>query len=154
MKRLLLLLIPIVFFSCGQSDEKIQLKVNHKLATSTGRINATVNDGVVTLTGECPDEPCKMASEAAVREIKGVKEVVNNVTIFVPPPAPPVAINPDDTLTTTVNNIVANYKTVNATVKDGVVTLTGTLPRAELQNLMQQLNAAKPKRIENKLEIK
>ena len=72
-----------------------------------------------------------------------------------PPPLPPVEINAsDDSLSTAVNEIASSYKTVKATVKDGVVTLTGELKRSELANLMQKVTATKPKKIDNQLQIK
>ena len=39
-------------------------------------------------------------------------------------------------------------------LKDGVVTLTGDIKRAELQKLMMTLHTLKPKKIDNKLTIK
>lgn len=142
----------LIMSSCGNSDKKVAEEVNTKLAAANPNLQATVADGVVTLTGNCPDDPCKTAGEAAVKEVKGVKQVVNNITVT--PPEPTVTINPDDSLTTAVNNTLKNYKTVKADVKDGVVTLTGEIKRSQLSELMQDVTAAKPKKIENKLKIK
>jgi len=145
----------LAFFlvSCGPSDEKILTAVNAGLAANGGgQISASVAKGVVTLTGECPDEPCKTSVESAVKSIKGVKQVVNNVTVA-PPPPPPV-INPDAALNTALNDIIGAYNTVKATVQDGVVTLTGEIKRSQLTELMQKITAANPKKIENKLQIK
>ena len=43
-------------------------------------VNATVADGVVTLTGQCNDDNCKTNAENSVKDIDGVKSVVNNIT--------------------------------------------------------------------------
>jgi len=84
-----------------------------------------------------------------------VKSVVNNATVTPPPPPPPpVEIAADDPLTKSVNDAVKDYPGVNASVKDGVVTLTGEIKRSSLQKLMQSLNSLKPKKIDNKLIIK
>ena len=143
--------------SCGVKDSDIQAAVTEKAATTPelSGISATVVAGVVTLTGEFKDEASKAAGEAAVKGIKGVKSVVNNGTVTPPPPPPaPVVIAADDPLTKSVNDAVKDYPGVTASVKDGVVTLTGEIKRSSLQNLMQSLNTLKPKKIDNKLTVK
>lgn len=152
MKVLISVMLAVALFSCGPSDENISKEVTTSLASSGGSIASNVNKGVVTLSGTCPDEPCKVNSESAVRNVKGVKEVVNNITVT--PPAPEITINPDDALNTALNSVVSSYKNVKATVEDGVVTLTGEIKRSELAELMQKVTATNPKKIENKLEIK
>ena len=143
--------------SCGVKDSDIQAAVTEKAATTPelAGISATVADGVVTLSGEFKDEASKAAGETAIKGIKGVKSVVNNATVTPPtPPPPPVEIAADDPLTKSVNDAVKDYPGVNASVKDGVVTLTGEIKRSSLQKLMQSLNSLKPKKIDNKLIIK
>jgi len=143
--------------SCGVKDSDIQAAVTEKAATTPelAGISATVADGVVTLSGEFKDEASKAAGETDIKGIKGVKSVVNNATVTPPPPPPPpVEIAADDPLTKSVNDAVKDYPGVNASVKDGVVTLTGEIKRSSLQKLMQSLNSLKPKKIDNKLNIK
>ncbi len=161
MRKLLSKLSMIVFVtavssflltSCkGPSDSDIQNSVNEKLTSNPG-INASVTDGVVTLTGECADENCKSASETAVKSVKGVKSVTNNITIA-PPPAP-VTITADDPLKQGVDAALSNYTGVTADVNDGVITLRGDIKRADLQKLMVKLNALRPKKIDNQLSVK
>ena len=86
-----------------------------------------------------------------------MKSVSNSLTVPPPPPPPaPVVINPDETLQNAVSAILADQKqsTVTAAVKDGVVTLTGEIKKADLPALIQKLNEIKPKKIENKLVVK
>jgi osmotically-inducible protein OsmY len=147
----------IMLSSCGVKDSSISAAITEKAqATSAlGGINATVKDGVVTLTGEFKNEADKTAAEEAVRGIKGVKSVVNNGTIAPPPPAPaPVVISADDPLSKGVTDAIKDFPTVKASVKDGIVTLTGNIKRANLQKLMMSLHTLKPKKIENQLTIK
>jgi hypothetical protein len=69
-------------------------------------------------------------------------------------PAPaPVEIAADDALTTGVKDATKDYPGVTATVDNGEVTLTGTVQRARLQNLMQSINSLRPKKVNNKLTI-
>lgn len=115
----------------------------------------SVQNGVATLTGEVKDDNAKAAFAAAVANVKGIKEVNNQLSVA-PPPMPdpaPVTVTPDDPLTKGVNDILKDFATVKSEVKDGVITLTGTVKRADLQKIMMGLNALKPKKIENKLTI-
>jgi hyperosmotically inducible protein len=153
MRILLLLLSLAVFAACGRSDSKIADDLNAKLTAANPNVRATVKDGVATLTGTCPDESCKNVAETAAREVDGIKNVVNEITVN-PPPPPPVVISSDDSLKTAVNDAIKNYNTVKAEVSEGVVTLTGNIKRSQLQELMQDVTATKPKKIENKLQIK
>ena len=139
--------------SCNNknADAEIQSAFTTKAQTdpALAGVNATVMEGTVTLTGSCADAPCKENAEKAVNDIKGVKKVVNNITVT------PVVINPDDALRTSVSQAIAKYEGVQADISGGVVTLRGTIAdREKLQQLMMDLNALKPQKIDNQLVIK
>ena len=146
----------VIMMSCGGvKDSDLQAAIDQKIQTTpemTG-VSATVKDGVVTLSGECKDDACKVFTENAVKGMKGVKSVVNNATVA-PPPPPPVTIAVDDALVKGVADATKDFKDVKATVTDGVITLTGEIKRADLKTLMQSLNTLKPKKIDNQLVIK
>jgi hyperosmotically inducible periplasmic protein len=156
--RLLISLIMVAFVvSCnrGPSDSELQKELTTSLNSSHPEVMGSVKDKVVTLTGTCPDEACKTASETTAKNIKGVKSVVNNIVVSTPPPAnsqPEITV--DNALQTSVNNLLSAYKTVDATVQNGVITLTGEIKRSQLTTLMQSVNELKPKKVENKLVIK
>ena len=137
------------------NDADLQSAVSDKLKenTSVANVTATVNEGVVTLTGECADDNCKSSEEAAAKSVSGVKEVVNNITVASDMQAP-VTISPDNTLRDSVNETLKSYIGVTATVNDGVVTLNGTIKKDDLQPLMMKLNSFRPQKIENKLVVK
>lgn len=151
----ILAFLSLMLFSCGPKDADIQKTIAEKMVATPemSGMTATVVKGVVTLSGQCKDEACKANCEKIVKEIKGVKSVVNNCTIA-PPPPPPVAINPDETLMTAVNAVLANYPGVTTTILQGVVTLNGEIKKANLMPLMQSIQALNPKKVENKLIIK
>jgi len=139
--------------SCKQktTDTDIQSSVSAKLPSG---VSSSVNEGVVTLSGECRDEACRTNAEQAAKDVKGVKNVVNNITLTVIGSAP-VEITSDETLKNTVAEAIRAYQGVKADVKDGVVTLIGEIKRSELQNLMAKVNELKPKKVDNsKLVIK
>jgi hyperosmotically inducible protein len=153
----LIFIIPgILLSSCKEKDSKIQAAVETSLKNSgMPEISATVKDGVATLSGECKSDADKAAVESMIAKVKGVKQVVNNCSVAPPPPAPaPVVIAADDPLSKGVTDAIKDYPGVKADVKDGVVTLTGDIKRAELKKLMETLHTLKPKKIDNKLTIK
>lgn len=150
------LVISMTFMACAPKDADIEKAVTTAIGAYSG-VSVAVKDGVATISGEVADETTKTAVEAAVKAVKGVKSVSNSLTIPPPPPPPaPVVINPDETLQNAVSALLADQKqsTVTAAVKDGVVTLTGEIKKADLPVLIQKLNEIKPKKIENKLVIK
>ena len=142
----LLFVMSTLFVSCKPSDADIQKAITEKM--NMPEMTTSVTDGVVTLSGECKDEECKASCEKLIKEVKGVKSVINNCTI----PAP-VIINPDEILTTSVTAALSNYPGVMASVADGVVTLTGEVSKSNLMPLMQSVQELQPKKVVNNLKI-
>ena len=138
----------------GDDDATIQTEVNNKISNRPG-ITASVNKGVVILTGNCPDEDCKTNTEKAVDDVKGVKEIINNIAIVkAGQTTAPVQVTPDETLKESVKTVVKEYNGVQADVNEGVITLRGQVKRDDLQKLIISLNELRPKKIENELVIK
>lgn len=145
----------ILFFGCKPKDSDVQAKITEKFSSMpelTGT-SATVTDGIATLTGEVKNDDAKTMAENTAKEVKGVKSVMNNITVT-PPPPPPVAVNSDNALSQGVTDATKDFSTVTAVVNNGEITLTGTIKRADLQKLMQTLNTLKPSKINNQLTIK
>lgn len=148
--------VSFAYISCKPKDADIQTAVNNKLKENPdyADIQASVTDGVVTLSGNCASAGCDASATDAVKPVKGVKEVKSNISVAPPVAAPaPVEITADDSLKIAVNDAVTNYKDVTATVSGGVVTLTGKIKRSDLQGLMMKLHSLKPKKIDNQLTI-
>ncbi|MGA9650336.1 BON domain-containing protein [Pedobacter sp.] len=135
--------------SCKPKDADIQAAVQAK---EPAGITVVVAKGDVTLTGEVADDAAKAKAEEIAKAEKGVKSVINSLTIK--PAQAPVVISEDTTLTKNVADATKDFPTVKTEVKDGVVILTGEIKKASLINLMQHLSALKPKKIENKLTVK
>ncbi len=148
------LVASLLLSACKPSDSKIAENVKSKVTPVAPAVAAVVKDGVVTLSGEVADEATKAAAETAVQGIKGVKSVVNNITLP-PPPPPVVTINPDDVLRTTIDAAFTakGIKGITASVSNGEVTLTGEVKRADLTKVMQVANEAKPKKVVNQMKI-
>jgi len=139
----------LFFAGCKPKDAAIQAAIQAKEASG---ITVAVTKGDVTLTGLVDDETAKAKAEEIAKAEKGVKSVINNLTIK--PVEAPVVISEDTVLIKNVADATKDFPTVKAEVKDGVVVLTGELKKASLITLMQHLSALKPKKIENKLTIK
>lgn len=148
--------LALSLVACGPKDADIQKEIAAKMSALPG-VEVTVKDGVATITGICKDATFKENAETIIKGIKGVKSVVNNCEIAAPEPVietAPVEINSDSVLSNSVNEVVKTYSGVTATVKDGVVTLTGDIKKAQLPNLIKSVQELKPKKVENKLTIK
>lgn len=158
MKKLLMaccLFAGLFLFACKPNDSKLQQAVTEKLMATPG-VSATVKDGVVTLNGEVTDDTAKQTAEDAAKNVKGVKSVTNNITVQVPVPTPPpVSINPDEVLKTTLDSTykAAGYSGITVSVMDGVVTLEGKAKKSDLRKIMQAAQEAKPKKVNNKLTL-
>lgn len=148
------LMSSVVLIGCAPKDADIQANVEKKIQAlpDASGVTVTVADGIATLSGEVKDPAVAEQVTAEVKDVKGVKSVVNNCTIT--PPPPPVEVNNDTALSKGVMDAIKDFPTVTATVNDGEITLTGSIKRSDLQTLMQSLNSLSPKKINNQLTIK
>ena len=123
-----------LLFSCKPKDSDVQAKITEKFAATPecSGASATVADGVSTLTGEVKDDACKNMAVTVAGEIKGVKSVVNNLTTTPPPPLPAPTVSPDSALMQGVTDATKDFPAVTAAVKDGEITLTGSIKHADL----------------------
>jgi osmotically-inducible protein OsmY len=84
-------------------------------------------NGDVALNGTVPSYPQYLEAAAAARRVAGVKNLQNHLEVVLPP----TDYRDDPTLTTTANNALTLNVTVpdgvEATAKDGNLTLTGTV---------------------------
>ena len=153
---IIFLVFSAIFIGCKPKDSDFKAKIEKALQASpeTAGVTVEVKDGVATLNGEVKDHDAREKAGAAAN-MNGIKNVENHVTIV---PAvvetAPVEVNSDTTLVQGVKDATKDFPTVNASVNDGVVTLTGSIKRSDLKTLMMSLNTLKPKKIENQLTIK
>src|SRR3954466_12312287 len=115
------LLIISGFFmpSCKQNrDPEIQTAIASETQTNPNLagVSATVINGVVTLTGQCPDEDCRKNAEKAIKKIDGVSHITNNIIVAAATP-----VTPDSDLTEMTKKTVSKYKGVQAGVSNGII---------------------------------
>ena len=132
------------------SDADVQAKVAAAITQYSG-ITADVKDGVVTLSGtvSSPDDKANIESATNALSKEGVKNVVDNIQVVAPPPAPVVA-SPDDALTAAVKDATKDFPGITTTVSNGVVTVTGTVAQSKVKVLKQSLDALHPKKVDMK----
>ncbi len=138
--------MPACKSKVSDADIKTSADAAIQANTALSGVTAEIANGVATLTGNVADDAAKAAAETALKAVKGVTSVVNNITV-----APPVVIATDNALTTAINDALKDHPTVSASVSpDGEVTLTGEIKKADITKLMQKINSTRPKRVHNK----
>lgn len=148
----LTLAVALFMSACGKSDADLQKAAADKLAADkVAGVTVAVKDGVATLTGEVADQTVKSKAEASVKSVEGIKSVTNNCTLKpLPTPAPP---SPDKMIEGTVNEGLKKkgITGVTVSVSNGEVTLSGTVDKAKVPEVMMTANEAKPKKVINNL---
>lgn len=144
--------IAMLALACGKSDADLTKAATDKLAADkVVGVTAAVKDGVATLTGEVADITVKSKAEASVKSVEGIKSVANNITLKpLPTPEPP---SPDKMIEGTINESLkkAGITGVTVAVSNGEVTLSGTVDKAKVAQVMMAANEAKPKKVINNL---
>lgn len=150
MKKMIFLLLAVAFVSiqaCKPKDADIKTAVDTAISSVSG-VSASVNEGVVTLTGTVASEDVKATAETAAKGVKGVKSVTNEISVEIP------VISGDVVLNEAIKTAMAAFTTVTAVAKDSIITLTGEVKRADLKKVIQAAQSLKPKKVENQLTIK
>ena len=128
---------------CKPKDADVQKKVEETLSsTNIAQLTVNVTEGTVTVGGQAADETARTSWEEAVKGIKGVKSLINNLSV-----AAPVVIEADPVLTEAVGKLLEAYETVESSITEGVINLSGTIKRDNWKELMPKLQELKPKSV-------
>jgi osmotically-inducible protein OsmY len=141
----------VVLTSCSENkDEMIKADLTTKAKSDKDFLGVrfTVENGIVTLSGQTPTEKARGAVCRKVKRLYGVKGVVNNLNIGA------VVVGTDELLRQSVDSVLSNYAGVQAVVKDSIVELEGKLGSKESEKLLAAIEKLGPERVENKLIIK
>lgn len=72
----------LLLVACQPSnDAKIQQAVQTGVRILDSTIQVSVTEGVVTLSGAVKDSVTRVTTETSVKEINGVKSVINKLTV-------------------------------------------------------------------------
>ncbi|MEO7524458.1 MAG: BON domain-containing protein [Ferruginibacter sp.] len=156
------MIATISLVSCKPKDADVKASIEAALKTvpESSTTMVEVNDGVATLSGECKDDACKATCEKTAAGVKGVKSVVNNLTVM---PAPVVIEAPAPaSLTTTLDEAtqqkvkdgLKDIKDVTVTFDADKAIVAGPVTKADRMKIMQMLAAAKVKSDVSKLTDK
>ena len=140
-----------MFAACKGKPNDAELQTKVAAAVTTPGITSSVKDGVVTLSGTVTAEADKTAAETAAKGVEGVASVTDNVMVAAPAVTPvPAAPAPtaDDALTTGVKDATKDFPGITATVKDGVISVTGDITAAKWKTLKMSLDGLKPKKVD------
>ncbi|MCS4165928.1 MULTISPECIES: BON domain-containing protein [Sphingobacterium] len=146
--------VVLSFTACksGLSDEKLEEKIENAL---TGRktVDVDVKKGEVILSGTVASEEEKQQVESIAKTAgdKDIKSIQNNIIVSAPvssTPAPIEVSNNDAVLGAAVNTFMKDFPTVQASVKDGVIAVTGTLEQPKIITLKQGLDNLNPKKVD------
>ncbi len=139
-----------VFTSCKPKDSEIKANVETALKADMQMASTMVdvNDGKVTLSGECMDEACKAKCESTAAGVKGVKPpVINNLTVAAPmvtEPAPASTTTMlDDAAKQAVNDGLKDIKGITVDFTADKAVIKGEVTAANRMKIMQILASAK-----------
>ena len=151
MKRNWQLLVSALFailingvISCSSNKDitiKADLATKAKEEKDFAGVRFTVENGTVTLNGECATEKSRSTVESTAKGLYAVKDVVNNITIG------PVVIGTDQLLKQSVDSVLQQYPAMEAVTKDSVVNLQGKITDDKLGELKKAIESLKPKMV-------
>lgn len=142
-------LLLVLLLGCSQAEKdkgiKQMIGTAAKEDVAFAGVSYTVEQGVVTLTGSCPSEKQKGEVEKAVKQLAGVKKVVNEVVVA------PVVLTADHPLQQSVDSVLMKYPSISARVKDSVIYVRGKADQKEAGKLMPVLQKLGAKAVQNEL---
>lgn len=149
-----LLFLNLLFFalcSCSQQHNDIEIKRDLTSQAKGNKeffgVRFMVNDGLVTLSGECPTEKARDLVVDKVKRTYAVKDVISKITIA------PVIIGTDEQLKQGVDSILKTYPGVQAIVKDSIVQLQGNADVKDQNKLLSAIQKLQPKSLQSEVNF-
>jgi len=124
------------------SDAAVTSSVNTVLTTdrmlNASRIDTETRQGIVSLNGVVPSQDQKTRAEFLTQEVKGVRQVINNLQVTSSAPMQSLSspIQNDPMITATVKeklmtDRVANLARIHVDTTEGIVYLNGAVPSTD-----------------------
>ncbi len=157
-----MLAVALFLSACGgKSDADLQKAASDKLtADKVAGVTVAVKDGVATLSGEVADITVKNKAVAGVKGIEGIKSVDDKTTLKPLPTTPSVPAGEEPKTDAMKKGIIdeslkkMGISGVTVDVKDGVATLTGTIPGDRKAEAMKAAMEADVTKVNNQLKFK
>ena len=143
-------------------EEKVKATIMFHRSLSVGKTEVNVKDGIVVLRGDADSQAQKELATEYARDVEGVKDVINEMTVPRPSNTTRTAGEKidDASITAQVKMTLLYHRSTSAlytsvTTKRGVVTLSGKASNAAELNLATKLanNVNGVKRVKNKMSI-
>ena len=144
----------LLFACCGCSQQHKDVEIKKDLTAKAKNeknfagVHFVVNDGIVSLSGECPTEKIRSEVVNKVKSIYAVKEVINHIAVA------PVVIGTDQQLKQSIDSVLKTYPGVEAIVKDSIVQLQGRAQGKDQQKLLSAIQQLQPKQLQNEVVFK
>lgn len=141
--------LVLLLTSCGPDDATLNGKAKSALLVNYATVNSNVRNGIATLKGVVESEEQKNDAEAIVKNIDGIKSVVNEITVQAPPEVP----SPDDVLKATIFVALseAGYSNVAMEVKDSIITLSGAQSKQDQDKILKALKDVTTAKVVNNM---
>jgi osmotically-inducible protein OsmY len=144
------------------TDATVSTAIKNKLAadptTSAAKISVDTANGVVTLSGSVPTVAEKAEAERIARNTQGVAQVVNNISVEQAGEGGVGGALSDASILTSIKSqfVASGIIGTNVDVKNGDVTITGTVENAQEKTKAEQIarQASGVKSVTNQLIIK
>lgn len=154
--------VSFSFFGCKQNDTEVQNKLNDKLKEqeNLAGVNATVDNGVATLTGTVSSEADKSSAETIARQVDGVDSVHNNISLPIPSdsvqgvPDAGSGLIADEHIMDSAKALTKDYPDVHVSVAGGVITVTGTIEKSKKDALIESLKGLSAHGVTDQLQVK
>lgn len=142
--------IGIAISSCETQSEK-DLAAQTEIAKLFPQINVNVKDGIATISGTFNSVEIADSIQKVIIDVKNIQTVVNKTSIETKKDIP--AGKEDHILLSHSSVILRSFPGVNASVKNEVIYLSGSIKIGDWLKLKPQLEALHPKQIKNNMAI-
>lgn len=140
----------VAISSCKTQMEK-DAETKLKIQKALPGVVADVQNNHVILSGEVQSKADEAYIVKFVEQMDGIKSVVNHARVA---NSSQVAMySMDNQLITTSAEILKSFPGVNASIKNGVICLEGSINKADWSKLAPRLALLHPKQLQNKLSM-
>ncbi len=149
-----LAVIPIVRFDTDIAHDIQRRLINNAFIKAKG-LDIAVSKGNVTISGTVPSRAEHVEAELLASEVRGVKSVINNLTIESPSKRSDQDIK-KDIISSMNRDVYLSGLPISVDVKDGVVTLNGSVGNAYEKKIARDTAfwVGNVKKVQNNLEVK
>ena len=141
-------LFILVLAGCRDGDTTIQKRVEDHLAADPerGDVNVSVDDRVVRLSGTVDSEAEKTRLENAVRHVRGVLAVRNEIVVAQPMTTTSATSDVHRALAASIEAqlTAAGYGALRVVVTDGTVRVAGAVPQDEHDHAIEITRKSAP----------